>query len=77
MPFRLVGLDTFEGAYYSLDGEYDDEQAALVEARKRLDDLERTQPSVTSDGQYGGIQDRVFVERPDGSRFRVFPASRR
>jgi hypothetical protein len=72
--WSLDGYDTFEGgpdAYYPLEGEYDDEQSAQAAARKRLAELEKTQPSSSSGGQsFGGIQDQVFVVRPDGSKYR-------
>lgn len=70
--WSLEGYDTFEGgpdAYYPLEGEFDDEQAVQAAARDRLAELEKTQPSSDSGGQ-GGIQDQVFVVRPDGSKYR-------
>jgi len=36
--------------------------------------LERVQPSRRSGGQQlGGIQDQVYIVRPDGSTYRVLP----
>lgn len=71
MKWKLVGHDTFEGADYPLS-EHDSESDALDAARARLRYLEQTQPSASSGGQGAdGIQDRVFIERPDGSRYRV------
>ena len=70
--FKLEGYDTFEGgpnAYYPLEGEYDDEVSAQHGARNRLEELEEIQPASSSGGQKG-IQDQVFVIRPDGSKYR-------
>lgn len=77
--WKLEGYDTFSGETYHLgcqfDGlqpTYDTRDAAFAGARKRLADLERTQPSASSGGQApGGIQDRVYIIHPDGRRERV------
>jgi hypothetical protein len=66
--WRLVGWDTFEGADYPLS-EHDDEEACVKAARDRLRILERDQPTAQSGGQ-DGIQDQVFIETPDGIRYR-------
>jgi hypothetical protein len=90
--YRLVGYDTFAGEPYPLgtivmedgttfDGmqpEYATYEEALADACRRLDDLERTQPSGPAAGGSGGqgplgIQDRVYVVHPDGHWQRVFP----
>lgn len=79
MSYRLEGYDTFDGETYSLGSQWDglepsypDYESALAGARKRLADLERTQPSANSGGQgSGGIQDRVYIVHPDGRRERV------
>ena len=56
----------------NLDDLYETEDEAVAAARARLVELEREQPSVSSGGQgFGGIQDQVYVVRPDGSTFRV------
>lgn len=68
--WRLEGLDTFEGSWYPLDGEYESEADAEIAARERLQHLEKTQPTSLSGGQFGGIQDRVFIVDPDGKRRR-------
>lgn len=68
--WKLVGYDTFDGHFYALGGDFPDEYSAVESARDRLKELEREQPSLHSGGQ-GGIQDQVFVVRPDGTRFRV------
>ena len=68
--WKLQGYDTFAHEGYPIDGQFDTEDDAMAAARVRLDDLERTQPSASSGGQ-DGIQDRVYVIRPDGSSFRI------
>lgn len=70
--WKLEGYDTFSREEYLLPGEYDTEDDAVAAAFQRLDDLEASQPSEMSGGQ-GGIQDRVYVIRPDGTSFRVLP----
>lgn len=68
-PWRLLGLDTFDGQIYQLT-EHVSEEEALHAAHDRLRALEISQPTCTSGGQ-DGIQDRVYVVRPDGTRYRV------
>ena len=64
--WKLEGYDTFSEESYSLSGNYPDRQSAEAAARKRLLELERTQPTSSSGGQdEHGIQDHVFVVRPD------------
>jgi guanosine-3',5'-bis(diphosphate) 3'-pyrophosphohydrolase len=47
---------------------------AIEAAKQHLRDLEQSQPTCQSGGQLGlGIQDRVFVVAPDGTRRRIFP----
>lgn len=70
--WKLEGYDTFSREGYPLPGEYDTEDAAMTAAKKRLEYLERTQPSESSGGQ-GGVQDQVYLIRPDGTKFRVLP----
>lgn len=75
--WKLIGYDTFEGEYYTL---HDDkwrplEFASLAKAkdaaRVRLEELEVSQPSSSSGGQdQYGIQDRVYIETPEGDRIR-------
>jgi tetratricopeptide (TPR) repeat protein len=73
--WKLIGFDTFESAWYELEGDYANESQALEAAQARLRYLEETQPSATSGGQADeGIQDRVYVVCPDRSRYRVMPA---
>jgi hypothetical protein len=69
----LEGFDTFSNETYPLSGEYDTEEFARDAAKKRLSELEKTQPSASSGGQKeSGIQDQVFVIRPDGTKYRYF-----
>ena len=68
--WRLEGYDTFSTEWYDLEGYYPTEGSAIEAAKARLEELETTQPSASSGGQ-DGIQDQVFVIRPDGTRFRV------
>jgi hypothetical protein len=70
--WRLRGRDTFAGQDYALRGVFWTEKAAQRAARRRLAELERSQPSATSGGQ-DGIQDQVYVVRPDGTSYRYRP----
>ncbi len=74
--WRLRGYDTFAREWYPLDGIYLSERAALRAAHKRLEELERSQPSATSGGQEG-IQDQVYIVCPDGTMFRYLPPKNR
>jgi hypothetical protein len=74
MKWRLAGWDAFANENYPLPGEYDSEAEAQRAARKRLEQLERTQPSGQSGGQKpGGIQDQVLIVSPIGSTYRYLP----
>ncbi|MDQ1592606.1 MAG: hypothetical protein QOG71_3233 [Pyrinomonadaceae bacterium] len=70
--WKLEGYDTFSRESYPLPGEYDTEDIAIIAAKKRLEDLERTQPSESRGGQ-DGMQDRVYLIRPDETKFRILP----
>lgn len=71
LPFKVLGFDTFSSEWYSL-GSFHAEEKALAVAQAKLRVLEHTQPSASSGGQAEmGIQDRVFIEGPDGARRRV------
>jgi hypothetical protein len=67
--WRLFGFDTFSSEWYPLPGTYKDEKSAKAAAKRRLEALEKSQPSKDSGGQ-NGLQDKVFIERPDGTRYR-------
>ena len=70
--WKLEGYDTFSSESYSLDGEYNSEAEARAAAKKRLAHLEKTQPSSESGGQgFCGIQDRVYIVAPDGTKSRA------
>jgi hypothetical protein len=74
VTWRLRGYDTFEGgsdAWYDLPGEFATEEAAVVAAKARLEELEKSQPSASSGGQRG-IQDEVHIVSPDGKTHRYF-----
>jgi hypothetical protein len=73
MTYRLRGYDTFAGDWYLIEGEYPTDIAAITAALDQLDQVEALQPTASSGGQYGGIQDQIWVICPDGSQFRVFP----
>jgi hypothetical protein len=71
--WTLKGYDTFSDEWYPFSGEFESEESAQAAADERLDELERQQPSARSGGQgQGGIQDRVYIIRPDGSGYRYF-----
>ena len=70
-PWKIEGWDTFDSHSYPLDGEFPDENEAYEAARARLMELEDSQPTESSGGQHpSGIQDHVFVVKPDGSKYR-------
>jgi len=72
--WTLQGYDTFSREEYPLPGRYWTEAAAKRGARRRLRYLERTQPSALSGGQKEfGIQDQVFIVRPDKTDYRYLP----
>ena len=69
--WQIKGYDTFEGTFYSVDGDYESEELAKNAAIERLQELEKDQPTKESGGQApGGIQDQVFIVRPGGSSYR-------
>ncbi len=67
--WKLEGVDTFANESYPLGGEYPNEAAAVEAAKERLEELEKTQPTSQSGGQKG-IQDQVYIVRPDGTKYR-------
>jgi hypothetical protein len=71
--WSVDGYDTFEGgdAYYPVKRGLASEEDARAAASAYLHELERRQPSEHSGGQGPmGIQDRVFIVKPDGTRER-------
>lgn len=70
--WRLRGYDTFAGKWYPLAGIFLSERAAMRAAQQYLKQLEKMQPSKFSGGQ-DGIQDQVYIVRPDGTRWRYLP----
>lgn len=74
----LQGFDAFSEEWYSIgkaagyEDSYGSYSAALLDAWRRLRDLEALQPSASSSGQKG-MQDRVWIVHPDGYRERVLP----
>ncbi|QSH39359.1 hypothetical protein JXR01_03625 [Candidatus Kaiserbacteria bacterium] len=72
--WKLKGFDTFEGEFYSIEGEYGSQQEAELAADECLKRFEQQQPTESSGGQSKyGIQDRVYVIYPDGTKYRYFP----
>lgn len=67
--WKLEGYDTFSEKSYPLDGEFLDEEAARNAAKLRLKKLEKIQPTELTGGQVG-VQDRVYIIRPDGTKHR-------
>jgi hypothetical protein len=74
--WAVEGYDTFEGgadADYRVKDGLGSEAEALVVATNYMIDLERRQPTASSGGQDPyGIQDRVFIVRPDGSKYQFY-----
>ena len=71
--FKLLVYDAFEGEFYQ-EKTYKTEDEALESARDKLSALEKAQPSTRSGGQeQSGIQDRVFIQYPNGRLIRVMP----
>lgn len=70
--WRLRGYDTLAGEWYPLPGLFITEGAAMRAARRHLARLERWQPGALSGGQ-AGVQDQVYIVRPDGTVRRCWP----
>ena len=71
--WHLEGYDSFSNEEYPIPGSYPTEKKAIAAAKKKLAELEKTQPSATSGGQSSmGIQDRIYIVRPDGSKYWIF-----
>jgi hypothetical protein len=73
--WSLLGFDTFSGAadpensWYPISGSYATEAEAQAAAFEELKESEDFQPESESGGQ-DGIQDHVYIVRPDGSSYR-------
>ncbi len=73
--WKLEGWDVFDAGNYAIEGEYDTEEQVIEAAKLRLLENEKDQPTETSGGQSDrGVQDRVFIVRPDGSKYRYLPS---
>ena len=70
--WKIEGYDTFSRKPYALGGEYESQAAAESAAWQRLKELEVRQPTAMSGGQ-SGIQDRVYIIRPDGTQYLYEP----
>lgn len=67
MTWKLIGLDTFDGGTYPL-GDFPTEQACRDAAKAKAEALDKSQPPKESGGQaLFGIQDRLFIQAPDGT----------
>lgn len=67
----LAGYDMLEGTPYPLNGEWNNESETLDAARLHMAHLEMTQPTAETGGQDDdGIQDQVWVIRPNRTRYR-------
>ena len=61
--------DTFSSESYDFGERFLSEKSARRAARKKLVRLEKWQPTEMSGGQ-DGIQDQMWIVRPDGSAYR-------
>lgn len=72
--WSLKGYDTFEDAFYPIHGFHYSLEGAEDAALKQLTKIEALQPTSTSGGQGKyGIQDQVYIVRPDGTSYRFLP----
>ena len=72
--WKLVGFDAFEEEYYSLNDSYPNENEARQAAILKFKEINKLQPPEEAGGQDDeGIQDRLFIERPNGSKYRFIP----
>ena len=67
-PWQLWGRDAFSTDMYWVSS-HGTEAECLAAAREYLRELEDQQPSERSGGQ-DGIQDRIFIVGPNGTRHR-------
>lgn len=70
--WKIKGYDTFSMEEYDLPGEFETKEEAERAAQKRLEELEQSQPTIFSGGQ-DGVQDRVYIIKPDGGSYRYTP----
>ncbi|HZE99528.1 MAG TPA: hypothetical protein VE981_21160 [Planctomycetota bacterium] len=71
--WALIGFDTLANEWYEVSF-FEREAEAARAGLMQLQEIEKTQPTVTSGGQADyGIQDRVYIQRPDGTRYRLLP----
>ena len=68
----LEGYDAFAHETYQIPGKFWTKEKAEKAAKRRLRQLEKTQPSEISGGQEG-IQDQVYVRGPEGNNTRILP----
>ncbi len=69
-PWKLIGHDTFDSGTYTIISA-DTEEEVLKKAKSEMADIKKLQPDESSGGQgFGGIQDRLYIVRPDGTRYR-------
>ena len=74
--WRVLGFDAFDEEYYPLSGDFETEDGAKKLASEKFDQINLSQPDEQSSGQDDdGIQDRLFIEKPDGSLIRFLPLS--
>ncbi len=67
----LEGEDTFASELYPIPGEHNSQEEAEAAAAVKMTEIEALQPSTSSGGQaLDGIQDRIYIVRPDGSKYR-------
>ena len=79
--WKIEGYDTFESKwdleadpFYPVEGEWNTEKEAQEAAKEYLSKIETHQPARNSGGQSPfGIQDHVYIVRPDGSKYRYVP----
>lgn len=75
--WKLEGYDAFDEEYYPIEGKWPTEAEAQEAARTKLREIEALQPTENSGGQTDwGLQDRIFIVRPDGTMYRFFPVNR-
>ncbi len=69
--WKIEGYDTFANEPYPIPGEYNSQGEAHAAASAMAANIEASQPSSSSGGQAAeGIQDRIYIVRPDGEKYR-------